>query len=517
MTTATSRKPNRITRLFSKFRHAVFWPPFILLLAALTYSLTDHEDFLKTTTQINSFILDKFGWLFSSGTLLMLLSCVVLWIHPISRKKIGGKDARPFLSKWRWFSIVLCTTIATGIIFWGTAEPIFHLSAPPSFSKLPPGSTETGTYALSIMYLHWSFTPYAIYTIPAIMFALAFYNKKKEFSLQSTLFPFTGGKNNKWLGIGIDGICLYALVAGMAASLGAGILTLAGGVKSLAGFESPLLLLLITLIIVITFSISAISGLMKGIRILSDINIRIFFILAIFVLFAGPTLSILRQALQGLLLYFQNLPENSISAILYPDDPWPKSWTTFNWANWLAWAPITALFLGRLSYGYTIRQFLLINWVLPSVFGIVWMSIFSGTAIDLHTIKGVDLVSQLHQSGPESVIYKIFDHLPFSKIVSIFFLATAFLSYVTAADSNTEAMSGISSTGISPSSPSPSAFIKIIWGLAIGTVAFVMINMAGIDGIKMLSNLGGLPALFLVLTINVGLLKALFFSREKPF
>ena len=445
----------------------------------------------------------------------MLLSCLLLWFHPVSKKKIGGKDAQPFLNKWRWFSIVLCTTIATGIIFWGTAEPIFHIAQPPSFSKLTPGATETGTYALSIMYLHWGFTPYAIYTIPSVMFAIAFYNKKRAFSLQSTLFPLTGKNNNKWLGIGIDGICLYALVAGMAASLGAGILTLSGGIKSITNFESPFLLLIITLAIVITFSVSAISGLMKGIRLLSDINIRIFFLLAIFVLLAGPTLSILQQAFQGLVLYFKNLPANSVSSILHPDDPWPKSWTTFYWANWLAWAPITALFLGRLSYGYTIRQFLLVNWILPSIFGIVWMSVFSGTAIDLQLNQGTDLVAQLQQGGPESVIYNIFDHLPLSQLVSVVFLVTAFLSYVTAADSNTEAMGGISSTGISPSAPSPSAFIKVIWGLTIGTVAYVMVRMAGIDGIRMLSNLGGLPSLFLILAINIGLLKALFFSKGK--
>ena len=163
---------------------------------------------------------------------MMLLSCLIIFLHPVSKRRIGGEGAKPLLTKWRWFSIVICTTIATGIIFWGTAEPIFHVMSPPSFSGVEANTPAAGEYALSVMYLHWTFTPYAIYTIPAVMFALAFYNEKRSFSLKSTLYPFIKSGKHKWLGIGIDGICLYALVAGMAASLGAGILTLSGGLKS---------------------------------------------------------------------------------------------------------------------------------------------------------------------------------------------------------------------------------------------------------------------------------------------
>lgn len=493
----------------------MFWPTFILLISALIFSIVDQELFFKGTVAINEFIITQFGWLFSGGTLLMFLTCAALYFHPISKTRIGGENAKPMLNKWQWFSIVLCTTIATGIIFWGTAEPIYHATSPPGFSSLTNDSKSLGAFSMSIMYLHWSFTPYAIYAVPAVVFALAFYNKNLPFSLQSTLFPFFKTSGNKWLGIGIDGICLFALVAGMAASLGAGILSISGGLKYLAGVESSWLLLALTIIIVFSFVLSAISGLMKGIRILSDINAKIFIFLALYVLVTSDTMAIIKLSAEGFWIYVKSFFEYGTLSILYPDDLWPQSWTTFNWANWLAWAPITSMFLGRLSQGYTIRQLLLFNWIIPSVFGVIWMSVFSGTAIDLFLNKGLDLGSVLSDSGPEAIIYQIFNTLPLSKVIASVFLFTVFLSYVTAADSNTEAMSGISSTGISPSSPSPSTFIKITWGLVIGAVAFVMINMAGIDGIKMLSNLGGLPALILILTINLGLLKLMFWDKTK--
>ena len=205
----------------------------------------------------------------------------------------------------------------------------------------------------------------------------------------------------------------------------------------------------------------------------------------------------------------------TVVSVLYPNDDWPKSWTTFNWANWMAWAPITALFLGRLAKGYTIRQFMLFNWVLPSLFGMLWMSIFSGIALHFQLSKKADLLGLLTSLGPESVIYGIFDALPWSDLLALIFLFTAFLSYVTAADSNTEAMGGISSTGISPQAPSAPVFIKIVWGTTIGLVAYIMVSMAGIEGIKMLSNLGGLPALFLLLAITLGCIFWLLKHKKK--
>ena len=199
-------------------------------------------------------------------------------------------------------------------------------------------------------------------------------------------------------------------------------LPLSGGINNLFGYQSNTVLLVITLTIVAAFVISAITGLMKGIRVLSDINIRIFIILAIFIFVFGPTGSILIQSFKSLGLYFQNLPEFSLVSVLHPDDPWPKSWTSFNWANWLAWAPITALFLGRLSYGYTVKQFMVVNWVLPSIFGMIWMSIFSGTAIDMQVNQGIGLGKLLEAAGPESIIYRVFEELPWSNLIAVVFL-----------------------------------------------------------------------------------------------
>lgn len=440
----------------------------------------------------------------------MVILCLVIVFSPLGKLKIGGIEAKPILSRWRWFSIILCTTVAVGILFWGTAEPLFHLSGPPEGSGLEPMSPEAARWSLGTLFLHWSFTPYAIYAIPALLFAIAYYNRGHSFSLGSMLFPLVRIDRIRWLGDTINVLCLFALVAGMAASLGAGMLSMNGGLSDVFGIDtSPLSLGLIALLVVVTFTISSASGLLKGIRMLSSINMSVFIALVLFIFAFGPSASILEQAGAGLMEYGKNFIPQSLMLAPFDDESWTHSWTTFYWANWMAWAPVTALFLGRIGFGYTVREFMLFNWIIPALFSIVWMSVFSGTVMHQELEQGIALTETLQNNGPQSVVYEMIAEFPAAGFIVLVFLFTMFISYVTAADSNTMAMSGLSSTGISPKAPEPSVYIQLTWGVLVGLISWVMVSYSGIDGIKILSNLGGLPALFLLVFCCVAMIKML--------
>lgn len=488
----------------------------MLLLLATGLSLAFPAWFEQTVGELNSWVVNTFGWLFSYTSFFMLLLCALVYLSPLRKLKIGGADATPLFGYWKWFSIVLCTTVATGILFWGTAEPIFHYSAPPRSLAIAANSKEAAVFALSTMFLHWSFTPYAIYAVPALAFALAYYNRKAPFSLKAMLQPLFKGKADRLLGNALDIACLYSLVLGMAASLGAGILLISQGLENTLGIQWETVLLT-AMAIVFAFIASAASGLFRGIQFLSDLNIKIFFLLSLFVLIAGPTQAIVQQLLPALKGYFVHFVDRSLFTGDSTGDPWPKDWTVFYWANWMAWAPVTALFLGRLGRGYTVGQFLLVSWVLPSLFAIGWMSIFSGSMLYFQQSALVDMVAQLKESGPNGLVYLLFNQLPFAKVVIPFFLLTVFLSYVTAADSNTDAISRLCTReGLVENSP-VLLYTKISWGILIGTISYSMITYSGIDGIKTLSNLGGLPALFLMVLVlaNLSLLVVQSFQRQK--
>jgi choline-glycine betaine transporter len=495
-------------------RPIVFIPPAVLTIAALVYSLVDNAGFSAMANVANNWLLDKFGWLFSLGSLGFLIAVVAVFFSPLAKVKLGGQNAVPIMSDYNWFAITLCTTIAIGILFWGTAEPLYHYAGPPVGFGAEANSPEAVRFAMSTMFMHWTFTPYAIYTLPALMFAFAFYNMRKPFSLGSTLTPVIGDRAIGRFGEVIDAICLYALILGMAASLGTGILSLTGGLSYQYGVpNNAVTYWIIGAVIVTVFIISAGTGLMKGIRILSDINTKVLFFIIVFVFLFGPTVFILQIGTEGFGEYLSTFFQRSLltgAAAFQPGkgiDMWGQWWTNFYFANWLAWAPITALFLGRLGYGQTIRKFLVFNFVLPSIFSGIWMSVFSGTALKFELDgKGI---SEYLARGPEYTGFAVLGNLPLSVIIIPLFLFICFICFVTAADSNTNAMSGISTTGVSPESPEPTLPMKIVWGIIVGMVAVVMISTSGIGGIKTLSNLGGLPALFIELVLLVGLVKVM--------
>ena len=488
-------------------RHGVFLPPFLLVLVAGVVSFTNKEAFISITTKANDWLLINLGGLFSLSGLLLLITVVVVYFSPLGKVKLGGKDAKPMLTLPNWIAIALTTTVAAGVTFWGIVEPIYHYLTPPESMNITPGSHEAIIYSMSTMYLHWTITPYAIYCVPALMFAFAYYNMKKSFSLSSTMAPLFGTKIEGRWGQVIDAVCLYTLALGMAAAMGTTVINLGGGVNYLSGIASaPALWAVITVVLMTTFIISAASGLMNGIRILSDINMKVYIVIILFIFIVGPSSFIINLGVESYGNYITNFFEKSLFTGAASGDQWPQWWTVFYWANWFAWAAITALFLGRIAYGYSVRTFIVVNFVIPSLFGGLWMAIFGGTTIH-RLITDTKIADIFTAEGPETALYAILADVPLSAIVIPFYLFIVFLSFVTAADSNISAMGGISSSGITPDSPEPSIVIKVIWGVAIAVIAWMMISFAKIDGIKMLSNLGGLPAMILCVLIAISLLK----------
>lgn len=497
-------------------RPLVFWPPFLLLFIAVAASLINLQGFLRVTTAINNAALANIGWLFMLTALVMVITCVIVFLSPLGRVRIGGDSAQPLLTPWRWFSITLCTTVAVGIMFWSTAEPLFHLHAPPSAMHLTADSPEAARFALSTMFLHWSFTPYAIYTVPALLFALMHYNLGKPYSLGALFTPLIGDRLIGRKGRALDALALFSLVCGMASSLGTGAVVLAGGVDRFFGTTTtPWLLGLVVIAIVATFTLSAASGLQRGIATLSNVNTRAFMVFLAFVFLFGPTQHLLGYGVEAAGDYFGQFMQKSLFTGTFNDDNWPQNWTMFYWANWMAWAPITALFLGKISRGYTVRQFMLINLIAPAMFSIAYISVFSGTILDFDLTQNGAMNQVLQDSGAGAMIYALLDQLPLSTLTEIAFLLIAFLSYVTAADSNTEAISQLCSVDSQAAMSGESDEeidrghlpMKLIWGVTIGAVTWVMTSFAGIDGIKMLSNLGGIPALFILIAATAALLR----------
>ncbi|MEM8934964.1 MAG: BCCT family transporter [Pseudomonadota bacterium] len=507
-----------ILQTLKETRPLVIAPPAILLLLALAFSLIDFDGFHAAASTANQWILTRFDWLFSLASFCAVLVLIWVWVSPLGSVRIGGPTAKPILNRWNWFAITLCTTIAIGILFWGAAEPMFHFNGPPDFAGVDARSSGATHFALSAMFMHWTITPYAIYAVPALAFALAHFNLGRPYSLSGPLTLIFGRAATGRGGAIIDAIGLYALVAGVAASLGAGVMTIGGGVSELTGWHDGVWMrLLIASSIVAIFVVSSISGIQRGIKVLSDINIRFFLLLSAFVLIFGPSWPILKAGFGGVVDYAVDFVPHSLSWGARAGDDWTRNWTVFYFANWLAWAPITALFLGRIAVGYTVREFLTFNLVLPAAFGGFWMTIFGGAAIEIDALTSGTLTQALETNGPEAVIYALFDALPLSSVLVVSFVFLSFISFVTAMDSNTHSIASVcfKSSIDSQEVRAAATRVKIFWGALVGAVAFVMTATTGIDGVRMLSNLGGLPGLFILIAMIAVIIAMYIHWREE--
>lgn len=498
-----------------KLNHWVFWPPFLLVLIATVLNLFFPKQFGDRFKQINEWVLVHFGWLFVVAAFASFFVCVGICFSPFGRIRLGGKNSKPLLRFWDWFTITLCTTVAVGILFWSTSEPLFHYQSPPKSLGIPAESEESYRFAIAALFLHWTFIPYAIYCAASLIFAFAHYNMKLPFTLGSTLVPILGRDRSLRIGQVVDAICLYSLVAGMAASLGTGILTISGGLNELVGIpRQPWVWALIALAIVVTFIVSSATGLMNGIRILSDINAKALFLLGFLVLVMGPLLVTLKMLGPTILEFVVRFFQVGFKTSLIDRDEWAQSWSIFYWAVWIAWTPITACFLGRIAYGRTVREFMLVNFILPACFSVFWMATFGIAALQMQ-VQGTPLLDQLTQLGPESISYTVLRAMPFGWIMCLFYLLSAFVCFVTSADSNTTAMSAISSKGVSLENPEGRLEVKVAWGSLVGIAAFAMITFADVEGIKYLSNLGGLPTAFLLILMLISLVYVV--ARHKEF
>ena len=483
----------------------------------LVLNLTNYDAFISVMNTGISWILEHFAWMLNSVSLISLILVAVVYFSPIKNVRFGGANAKPIIGYSSYVWIVLCTIMGAGLMLWACAEPMMHIYSPPANVTAGPLSGEAVLWAMETIFLEWTFTPMAIYALPSLLFAFVFYNMRKEFSIGSMLHPLLGDRVGEKSRKVIDGVCLFSLCLGMAATLGSGVLLIVEGVSRLTKGAVPVNGVSWTVcgtLIIVSFILSASSGLKRGIKHLSTFNSWFYLVLGIIVFLAGPTAYILNLCVESFGAYVSDFFKLSLWTSTSAGDGWSLWWPQFYWCTWLSWMPISAVFLGKISRGYTVRETLNVVFVIPSVFSIIWMALFSGTSIWME-LQGLGLYEAMNTSGTAAAAYTMLEKLPLAFILSPIFLITAIISYITAADSNIHAMANLCTGGLEgPEGPegqdmeSP-VFLKVFWGLTIGGLCLIMLIAFNIDGMKMLADLGGFFAAFLMILFIAAFIKVM--------
>lgn len=502
-------------------RKGVFWPLCAIYIAVTLLGIFAPEAFAAAENAVVGFAAGWFGWLYQIITIVLIVICVwVLVSDKVGNIRIGGPNAKPIMSKWNWFAISLCGGIATGIVFWGIAEPITHfMDGIPGLSA--GGATrEAALWALSTCYMHWGLPLYAYYCAAGIVIGLCVYNLNQPYNVSSSLYPLLGSKSKGTVGDLVDLLCVFGIAGGVSASLGVASMQLGSGLGLLTGFTpGPKHWFAITVCIVITFIASSYTGISRGVRWLSDKNAKIYILLLIYVFICAETKGILELGTESFGFFAQNwIVQNTYLGALTEGvgtSMWPTWWTINYWSFMIAYTPLTGMFLAKIAQGRTLKEFSLFNFILPSIFGMLWFAIFGGAAIYME-LNGGGIHAAMTTTGLESTVFAFFNNLPLSKLLSVVFMVTAFLSVVTLCDSMTTTVSSITLTGEDVATEEPPAKIKIFWGVVMAALAFINIlaaaitgNTSGINATKLLAITCAFPLLFVVVAMAISCFKLL--------
>ncbi|MBU3210634.1 BCCT family transporter [Clostridium algidicarnis] len=487
----------------------VYYISLIITFIVVLWAIISKDSFARAADNLLNTLTNNFGWAYLLSMLIFVGFAMVLAFSKYGNIKLGADDSKPEYSTASWFAMLFGAGMGIGLVFWGTAEPLSHFVAP---NGLEPGSVEAASFAMRASFMHWGFHPWANYSIIGLALAYFQFRKNKPGLISSIFEPLIGEKRvNGPLGKAIDIFAVLATVAGVATSLGLGTLQINSGLQYLFGVpETQVVQVIIIVVITIVFIWSAVSGIEKGIKVISDVNLYLAFGLLILALLIGPTVKIINSFSNGLGAYIGNFFQDSLQIQAFGDNSWLNGWRIFYWAWWIAWAPFVGTFIARISKGRTIREFVLGVIVAPSIASFVWFSVFGTMGINLG-IEGIMSMDALKTvaASPETAFFVIMSNYKLGVILSfiaVFLLGTFF---VTSANSATFVLGMLTSKG----DLNPSNRKKIVWGLVQSLLATSLLLAGGLKSLQTASVAAAFPFIFIMIFACISLWKAL--SEEK--
>ena len=449
------------------------------------------------------------GWAFVLAATGFVIFAVWLAFSRYGSVPLGKDGEAPEFHTVSWIAMMFSAGMGIGLMFFGIAEPLAHFVEPPP-GTVPPESDKAIEVAMATSLFHWTLHPWSIYAVVGLAIAYSAFRRDRRQTISAVFTPLIGSRrSNGPAGKVIDILALFAILFGSAASLGLGTLQIRSGMQAVGwiGNIGQTVLVLIIVVLTICFIASAVSGIARGIQWLSNINMVLALILAVFIFVAGPTVFVLDLVPMSIGDYVRDFGEMASRSGATGGEEmnsWLSSWTIFYWAWWISWTPFVGMFIARISRGRTIRQFVGGVILVPSVVSIIWFSILGGTAI--HTQRsGINVFGT---GSEEAQTFSVLETLPIAGVTSVLVMVLVAIFFVSGADAASVVMGTLSQRG----SITPKRWIVVYWGAATGAVAAIMLIIGGEDalsGIQNLTFLASAPFLVVMVLLCVALMKDL--------
>ncbi len=499
----------------------VFMISGLSVVAFVFYALALPDQAEAIFGELRPWLTSTFDWFFLSAANVFVLFCLSLIVLPIGKVRLGGRDAVPDYSYAGWFAMLFAAGMGIGLMFFGVLEPAYYFATP--WGDEPLGTvrpfTEDGALiegnieearrmALAATSFHWALHPWAIYAVVALSLALFSYNKGLPLSIRSAFYPILGERVWGWWGHIIDTVAVFATLFGLATSLGFGATQANAGLEYVFGVPNnvSMQVALITGITALAL-ISVMRGLDGGVKILSEINMGLAFLLLLFVLFAAGAVTILTEFGKGLVAYTQEVVPLS-NPFGREDDGYRQGWTAFYWAWWISWSPFVGMFIARVSRGRTVREFVTCVLIIPSLVCILWMAVFGGAAIndmianpDTSAVKA----NVIDTYAPELSLFAMLESLPLAAITSTLGIILVIVFFVTSSDSGSLVIDTITAGG-KVDAPVPQ---RVFWCIFEGAVAIALLLGGGLNSLQAMVISTGLPFTVILLMLCFAIYRGL--------
>ena len=500
-----SKHPSSLRRWYD--RHfdlslPVFIPSAIVVVGFVLSTLVVRKRIESFFTAFQNSAYENFGWMLILSVNVAFFASLYFAISRFGNIRLGGPDAQPEFKRGTWLAMLFSAGMGIGLVFFGVAEPMIHFHEPPYAIADP---ARRAAMAFQMSYLHYGVYPWAVYGIVGLGMAYFTFNRGLPLSVRSIFHPLLGDRIHGPIGHAIDVIAVIATLVGLATSLGFGVQQIGAGLNFLLGWEVSVQTYTLLIAVITGFAtISVVTGLKKGVKFLSEMNIWLAFGLLLLVLFIGPTVRILDVFVQSTGQYLGNvLSLGTWSEAFRPNNHWQNAWTVFYWAWWIAWSPFVGIFIARISRGRTVREFLLSVLTIPMIFTFFWFSVFGTSALELE-FSGVASVGEAIQNDLSTALFVMLDHYPLSVLTSTvgIILVTSF--FVTSSDSGSLVVDMLTSGGKLDAPVGQ----RIFWALVEGAVAAALLWSGGLKAMQAMSIAAGIPYALLVMGMVWSIRKA---------
>lgn len=487
----------------------VFFISSILIVGFIALTLANVDVAAKTFDAVKSWMSIYFGWFFIGATDIFLVYTIYLLFSRFSKIRIGGEDAKPEFTYWGWFSMLFSAGMGIGLLFWGVGEPMYHFSSPPM--GIEAKSIEAAQMAMGATFFHWGLHAWGIYAVLGLALAFFAFNRGLPLTVRSVFYPVLGDRVNGWIGHAIDILAVLATIFGLATSLGLGVKQINAGLSYVFGLPNTVTIQVILIVVITLFAtISVVAGLEAGIKRLSQLNVILGVFLMTFVFIVGPTLFITESLIQNIGKYIAELIPLSFWTESYAADTWAGKatwqhwWTIFYWAWWIAWAPFVGMFIGRISKGRTIKEFVLGVLLVPCMLTFLWLTVFGGSAIFVELAGSGGIVDAVNKDV-STAIYALYSNFPMSNLLSIITVVVVTTFFVTSSDSASLVVDIITAGGYTE----PPTIQRVFWASAEGICAAVLLVGGGLGALQTGSVVTGLPFGIIMILMLYSLRKGL--------